>query len=168
MNTKQSKIILHMGEFDSSPEEVYVDSAFRRIHKGFWLTSDYGRKVIKEIDKSEVLGEHVILSPILGSIAPEWLSGGAKTLIAAYFNKDKVYPLENLGDNCMQMLYEGALDGPTHWYYTGYIPSFADGQLIQIKDTDIVLDDMHIAMWLLKNAPEQRDLIDYQIAEEDA
>lgn len=41
--------------------------------------------MISEIDHSEVVGESAIFNTIVGTCSPEWISGGAKTLIAAYF-----------------------------------------------------------------------------------
>ena len=157
----ESRIIIHMGEFDTTREEMFISSIFRQVYKPEWILSDYAKRVIKEIDKSEVLGEHVILSPILGAIPPERLSGGTQTLIAAYFNKDKVYPLENLGDNCAEMLYIGALDGPTNWYYTGYNPIWHANQKATVYSTGVTVSGGDIGPYLRSLVKDPRDLIKY-------
>ncbi|MBR4629641.1 MAG: DUF4869 domain-containing protein [Treponema sp.] len=46
-----------------------------------WITSDFGKAIIKDIDKSEVFSAHVVESPYLGAITPTELSGGVKTLL---------------------------------------------------------------------------------------
>ena len=46
-----------------------------------WLVDPLCKKWIKAIDKSDVIGPHLIESPVLGPISPEWLSGGVKMLI---------------------------------------------------------------------------------------
>ena len=40
--------------------------------------------MIKDVDKSDVIGPQVIDSPVLGGISPRELSGGVKTLIDIY------------------------------------------------------------------------------------
>ncbi len=45
------------------------DMYFNNTYDEKWITSDIARKIIKDIDKSEVLGENCIESPILGQIS---------------------------------------------------------------------------------------------------
>ncbi len=60
--------------------------------------------MIKDIDKSEVIGPRVIDSPVLGGISPRELSGGVKTLIDIYKQPDKVFNASACGDNCAKWL----------------------------------------------------------------
>nr|WP_330419333.1 DUF4869 domain-containing protein [Lachnospira eligens] len=64
--------------------------------------------MIKDIDKSEVLGENCIESPILGQISPKDLSGGAKTLMLIYNNPNLVINASACGDNCVKWLLQMA------------------------------------------------------------
>ena len=41
--------------------------------------------MIKDVDKSNVIGPRVIDSPVLGGISPRELSGGVKTLLQMPF-----------------------------------------------------------------------------------
>ena len=41
--------------------DLYFDNTF----KDNWITSDLGKAIIKDIDKSEVISAHVIESPVL-------------------------------------------------------------------------------------------------------
>lgn len=150
---KESRIFIHIGASDMSDEEIYVQQYFNINCKPEWLLSDYGRKVVKEIDGAEVLGGYAIRTRALGGAAPQYLSDGAKALLSAYNNRDKVYPLGKLGDNCAEMLYVGALDGPTHWAYEGYAPKWNPDQIATIVGKGVTLRGMDISHWLVKNVP---------------
>ena len=84
------------------------DMYFNNTYDEKWITSDIARKIIKDIDKSEVLGENCIESPILGQISPKDLSGGAKTLMLIYNNPNLVINASACGDNCVKWLLQMA------------------------------------------------------------
>lgn len=57
--------------------------------------------MIKDIDKSDVVGVHLIQSPVLGPISVNEISGGVKTLILMAFDKTgKIFNTSACGDNC--------------------------------------------------------------------
>lgn len=56
------------------------------------------------MDNSDVYGRNLIISPILGGIPPERLSGGAKTLLALYSEDNVIFRLSAMGDNCLPLL----------------------------------------------------------------
>ena len=61
--------------------------------------------MIKDIDKSEVIGAHLIDSPVLGAISPETLSGGVKTLILmAFDDTGRIFNGTACGDNCAKWI----------------------------------------------------------------
>jgi hypothetical protein len=74
------------------------------IDSGVVLT-DFGRKVIRNIDKCEVKDKNLIISPIIGAITPSQLSGGTKVLLTLSV-EDKVFDLSALGENCYPYLAE--------------------------------------------------------------
>jgi hypothetical protein len=77
---------------------------FKNRYKEEWLTTEIGRKIVKEIDKSEVNDTGtVIFSPVLGSIPPTEISGGAKALLLANFKDDYISSI-CFGDNCSEIL----------------------------------------------------------------
>lgn len=90
--------------------------------------------MISEIDHSEVLGDFVVNNSQLGVISHDWLSGGAKTLITAYFLPDEVFPMRNLGDNCAPFLREIAEKQNTKWYVYKYFPDGLDNCNIMFMD----------------------------------
>ena len=64
-----------------SENEIYTPPLYYiNQYEDFWLESEFAKKMIKDVDKSEVVGPHLIQSPVLGPISPRELSGGVKTL----------------------------------------------------------------------------------------
>lgn len=60
--------------------------------------------MILDIDKSKVISDRAIDSPVLGVIPPTSLSGGVKTLILIDHITDKIFNASNCGDNCAEWL----------------------------------------------------------------
>lgn len=74
---------------------------FDNVYLDEWITDPFSVKVIKDIDKSDVIGPRVIDSPFLGSISTKELSGGVKTLILMKFDESgKIFNASACGDNC--------------------------------------------------------------------
>ncbi|MCM1218448.1 MAG: DUF4869 domain-containing protein [Lachnospiraceae bacterium] len=157
----ESRIVLHWGGYQYPKEQKYCLQFFDQLYTTDWLNNDFAKFCIKSVDKSEHVKDYLILSPIFKSMGPERLSGGCKTLIMAYNNKDKVYPLRNLGDNCMDALYLSGVDGPTHWSYEGYQPHWRKDQLIEIASTNTVLTGEEATKWIILNRPDYDVLLPY-------
>lgn len=79
---------------------IYFDNTYEEK----WITDDLSRKIILDIDESEVVGEECINSPVLGPIPPTKLSGGTKTLILINNENDKIFNASACGDNCAKWL----------------------------------------------------------------
>lgn len=60
--------------------------------------------MIKDVDKSVVIGPRLIESPVLGAISPKELSGGVKTLILIHKDKTKIFKASTCRDNCAKWL----------------------------------------------------------------
>lgn len=60
--------------------------------------------MIRDVDRSEVIGSGVIDSPVLDGISPRELSGGVKTLIAIYKKPERIFNASACGDNCAKWL----------------------------------------------------------------
>ena len=62
-------------------------------------------EMIKDVDKSEVIGPHLIESPVLGPISVKEISGGVKTLILMAFDQSgKIFNASACGDNCAKWI----------------------------------------------------------------
>lgn len=93
--------------YGDMPEAIYNPVRFfKNSYRDDWITDDLSRRMIKDVDKSEVMGARVIDSPVLGGISPLELSGGVKTLIDIYKRPDKVFNASACGDNCAKWLLE--------------------------------------------------------------
>ena len=72
-----------------------------------WITDPFSVKVIRDVDKSEVISARVIDSPFLGSISTKEISGGVKTLILMKFDDSgKIFNASACGDNCAKWIAE--------------------------------------------------------------
>jgi hypothetical protein len=78
-----------------------VNATFNYRKKPEWFNRDDVKRIIKNIDKTEVIEDECLKSPVLGTIAPERLSTGCKAVILMlmYSGKRKVYATK-CGDNC--------------------------------------------------------------------
>ena len=93
--------------FGDCPEAIYNPSVyFDNTYEDNWITDDFGRKIIKAVDKSVVLSAHAIESPVLWSIPPEKLSGGAKTIILIKHKPEMIFNASKCGDNCARFILE--------------------------------------------------------------
>lgn len=91
--------------FGEMSEAIYDTSTyFKHAYKDKWITDNFTVEIIKDIDKSEVVGSNLIQSPVLGPISPQQLSGGVKTLILIYKESDTIFNASKCGDNCAKWL----------------------------------------------------------------
>lgn len=78
---------------------------FDNTYEDEWITNPLSIQMIKDIDKSDVIGPRVIDSPVLGSISVKELSGGVKTLMLMAFDESgKIFNASACGDNCAKWI----------------------------------------------------------------
>ena len=93
---------IYYGDMD---DVIYNTSVYFKFnYEPEWLEDDDVRQMILDVDKSTVLGNGAIDSPVLGVIAPETLSGGVKTLILIDKVPELIFNASNCGDNCAKWL----------------------------------------------------------------
>lgn len=91
--------------FGNMPEAVYNTAVFfKNDYEDEWITDPFVKKMIRDVDRSEVIDSGVIDSPVLGKIPPLGLSGGVKTLILVLFEPEKIFNASTCGDNCAKWL----------------------------------------------------------------
>ena len=96
---------IFMGKMDDAIyfPPVYFDNQY----EDEWITNELSVKMIKDVDRSSVIGERLIDSPVLGPISTKELSGGVKTLILmAFDDTGKVFNASACGDNCAKWILE--------------------------------------------------------------
>lgn len=80
---------------------VYNTSVFfNNVYSPEWLEDATARRIIKAIEKGEVLGPNAVKTKALGVIPPEKMSAGTKTLLLMLFMPEVVCNATNCGDNC--------------------------------------------------------------------
>ena len=76
---------------------------FDNQYEDEWITDPLTVAMIKDIDKSDVVGTHLIQSPVLGPISTKEISGGVKTLID---KSGRIFNASACGDNCVKWIAE--------------------------------------------------------------
>ena len=91
---------IYLGEMK---EAIYhPPTYFDNMYEDEWITDLLSVKMIKDVDKSEVIGPHLIESPVLGPISPKELSGGVKTLMLMAY---EIYSVLFAHDNMFRYMY---------------------------------------------------------------
>lgn len=91
--------------FGDMPGAIFNTAVyFKNTYRDSWITNPLSVQMIKDVDKSDVVSESVIESPVLGSITPLALSGGVKTLMLVNFDRMHVFNASTCGDNCAKWL----------------------------------------------------------------
>lgn len=80
---------------------VYFDNRY----EDEWITDSLTVQMVQDVDKSEIKGVHLVLSPVLGLISIKEISGGVKTLILLAFDESgRVFNASACGDNCAKWI----------------------------------------------------------------
>ena len=118
---------------------VYFDNRY----EDEWITEDLSVEMIRDVDKSEVLGPHLIESPVLGPISVKEISGGGKTLILmAFDDSGNVFNASACGDNCAKWILNIGKEKDLT-INLRHIMDFGDGEFeIQILNTGEMVHNM--------------------------
>lgn len=93
--------------------EKVIDMPNRRFNttaEPEWILGDMEKKMIKDIDKADVISENLIISELRGPIGPKNISGGVKALILAKNMPDYIVDATASGNNCAKWYLEIAKD----------------------------------------------------------
>lgn len=94
---------IYFGEMSEKefPNYIYNTSVyFDNTYMDSWLTDEFSKKMIKNIDKAVVLSPNAVESKALGVIPVKQLSGGVKTLLLLQHDSSKIFNVSTCGDNC--------------------------------------------------------------------
>lgn len=94
---------IYLGDMD---EAIYhPPTFFDNTYEDGWITEPLSVSMIKDIDQSDVVGMHLIESPVLGPISTKELSGGVKTLILMVYDESgRIFNASVCGDNCAKWI----------------------------------------------------------------
>lgn len=116
---------------------------FDNTYEDNWITDPLSVEMIKDVDKSEVVGPHLIQSPILGPISTKELSGGVKTLILMAFDETgKIFNASACGNNCAKWILKIA-ESRDLTINLRHVMDFGDGDFYaRILNNGIVVNSM--------------------------
>lgn len=140
--------------------EDFPTTNYRSVWDNKLFEDPYVRFVLENVDKCVWVDNDVVCSPVLGTVPMERLSGAFKTLVMAYLYKDKKFPLVNLGDNCKEAIYRGALNGATSWNYEGYMPELLAEQICYFPEIDTKVTGNKVKSWLINDCPTEYNPVD--------
>ena len=106
-----------------------------------YITGDIERKLIKDIDKCDVISKYNVVYPILGSMSPFDLSGTVKTLILVKNDSEHIFNGSFMGDLAAPWLLKiGEVCDRTIRF--GYLPKFEEPFKIHIDNNrhDLVFE----------------------------
>lgn len=125
-----------------------VSTYFNNVYEMNWFDDEIVKAIVRDVDKSELKGSCVI-SPFLGSISVEKLSGGAKGLILMHKLDNFESDLISYGNNCEDWIIKLSLMKDINVCMTGYDMTFKgkDIQALCLNDNSVIHDS---AEWCRK------------------
>lgn len=120
---------------------------FNNTYKDSWITNPLSKEMIKAVDKSDVIDERTISSPVFGNMSPKKLSGGVKTLLLIANDPNKIFNASTCGDNCAEWILKIAkMKEERHQKVVinlRHLMDFGDGQFkIKIINTNKIVTNM--------------------------
>ena len=129
--------------FGDMPEAIYNTAVyFKNTYMDRWITSDLGKAMIKDVDRSDVVSAALINSPVLGPITPIQLSGGVKTLLLIANDRKHVFNASTCGDNCAKWILEIAKDKKVMINLRHMMDFGKDDFKIKIVNNNMIATDM--------------------------
>ena len=132
---------IYLGEMK---EAIYhPPTYFDNRYEDEWITDPLSVKMIKDVDKSDVVSERLIQSPVLGPISVKEISGGVKTLILMDFDDSgRIFNASVCGDNCAKWILKIA-ESKDLTINLRHIMEFGDGEFeMKILNTGEVVHNM--------------------------
>lgn len=91
--------------FGDCEEAIYNTSIyFDNQYLDSWIETEFARKVIKGVDRGEILSSHAIDTKALGIIPVTKISGGTKTVLLIENQPDHIFNASTCGDNCARYI----------------------------------------------------------------
>lgn len=99
---------VYLGDGWNDREDVVLNTAiyFNSVYTDEWMEDPFTKKMVLDVDETEIYGPNLAISPILGGIPVTGISGGVKTLILINNDNTHIYNASQCGDNCAKWLLE--------------------------------------------------------------
>ncbi len=103
-----------------------------------YITGDFEKQVIKDIDNSVVVSENVLENPIFGGISSQKISGISKTVILVKNQPQYIFNGSHMGDKAAKWLLKiGKMQDVT--IRLGYLMKFEEPFEIRIVNSDKIV-----------------------------
>lgn len=123
-------------EILKNPQYIHnPDSWFNNQGGRHYITGDFERQVILNIDKSEVISENVLENPIFGGISSQDISTTSKTIILVKNLPEYIFNGSRMGDNAAPWLLKIGKDSDVT-IRLGYIMHFEEPFMIHIVNSN--------------------------------
>lgn len=99
--------------YNGKPAFDFPSIIFYKNKKSTWFDDTLVKKIIKGIDRADVLYQEALLDRDGKGISTEMLSNGCKSLICMRMLPTYTYCLSYVGDNCLSYMYDIAASGVT-------------------------------------------------------
>ena len=130
---------IYFGNYHGDNYIENPDAYFDNAYEDEWLLDARAKEMVLDVDRSELVGPNLVVSPVLGSIPVNRLSGGVKTLILIDHDHDHVFNASACGDNCAEWLLKIGSEKDV-LVRLGHIMHFGSGELnIRIANTDEII-----------------------------
>ena len=147
--------MLHIffGDMGDRPDAILNTSVyFNNTYKDGWITKPLSKEIIKAVDKSEVIDERTIMSPVFGNMSPKKLSGGVKTLLLIDNDSSKIFNASTCGDNCAEWILRIAENKAAQKKKVvinlRHLMDFGKGEFrIYIENTNRIVKNMDELVW---------------------
>ena len=94
-------------KYGEMPEAIFNTSVyFNNTYLDNWFDSPLSKKILKQIDKADILSPQAVNTKALGVIPMTQISVGSKTLLLMLNEPDKVYNASTCGNNCAKLILE--------------------------------------------------------------
>ena len=113
----------------------YIDNPnlyFDNTYMDEWLEDELSKEMVKDVDRSDLISPNLVVSPVLGAISVNRLSGGVKTLIQIAHDQEHVYNASACGDNCAKWLLRLGQERDV-LVRMGHMMHFGDGESIRLN-----------------------------------
>ena len=95
---------IYFGDYSGANYIDNPDLYFDNTYEDEWLEDERSKEMVRDIDRSELVTPNLVVSPVLGSVSINRLSGSVQTLIQIANDSEHVYNASACGDNCAKWL----------------------------------------------------------------
>lgn len=113
-----------------------IKSEFMSRMQPEWLDDPFVKEMVLDVDKSEIVSPYCINSPVLGQIAPSYLSGGVLALILMY-KTDYIVNASKCGDNCSKWI-QRISEKKDLTIYLEHVMGFDNDFTIEFLDSGVI------------------------------